>query len=147
MKSYDPFEERRTFEAFLKTRGLRLTRQREIIFEEIYQLDAHLDADQIAARLKSAGKPASRATVYRTLDLLAEAGLAKRTRLGAKQWVYEPIRAGQSHDHMFCQETGKIIEFYSEEVDRLLSEICRKHNFQPSRHTIVIFGKLISGSK
>ena len=109
---YTHAEERDTFEAFLRSRGLRLTKQRKLIFDEVFSLDGHLDADRIASKLKDAHKNASRATVYRTLDLLAEAGLAKRVRLTANNMVYEPIRTGEHHDHMVCLRCGKIIEFF-----------------------------------
>ncbi|HEX9744818.1 MAG TPA: transcriptional repressor [bacterium] len=133
-------EERRAFEAFLRTRGLRLTRQREIIFDELYRLDDHVDTERLVALLKKKNREVSRATVYRTLDLLAEAGMARKVQIDANNIVYEAVYAGDNHDHMICTICGKIIEFYSEKIDRSQNRICKQYEFEPLRSSLIIMG-------
>jgi len=133
-------EERQRLEAFLRSRGLRLTAQRRIVFEEVFRHHGHLDVDELVARLRRLGKRASRATVYRTLDLLAEAGLVKHMRLGTSQRRFEHVHSGEHHDHLVCLRCGEIFEFLSPELEDCQSRICRETGFAPERHTMVIFG-------
>jgi len=133
--------ERDRFELFLHSRGLRLTQPRAVIFEEVFRHHGHIDAEGIAERLKKMGKKGSRATVYRTLDLLVEAGHVKPVQLGSSQSLYEHVHTGEHHDHMVCRCCGKIIEFYSEELEECQSRLCEEHVFKPERHTMVIFGE------
>ncbi len=133
-------EERQRFEDFLRSRGLRLTSQRLAVFEEVFRYHGHLDADEIAERVRGQAKGASRATVYRTLDLLVEAGLVKSIRLGSSQHFYEHVHKEEHHDHLVCLKCGGIFEFYSPELEETQDRICREINFTPQRHNMVIFG-------
>lgn len=134
-------DERRIFEAFLQSRGLRLTRPRKIIFEEVFRVHGHVDAEELSTILRGPGKRVSRASVYRTLDLLAEAGLVKPVRLGGKeQRLYEHVHSGEHHDHLICDKCGKIIEFFCGEIEALQSGICREKGFQPATHSMIIYG-------
>lgn len=132
--------ERMQFETFLKGKGLKLTKQRKIIFDEVFRHHGHLDADSIAERLRSLGKRASRATVYRTLDLLSEAGLVKSISLGKSQHYHEHVHEGEHHDHLVCVSCHKIIEFYSDELENTQDKICREYSFKPVHHTMIVFG-------
>lgn len=132
--------ERIRFREFLREKGLKLTKQRQIIFDEVFHHHGHLDADSITEHLQSLGKRASRATVYRTLDLLTDAGLVKSMRLGSKQHYYEHVHPGEHHDHLVCTSCGRIIEFYSEELEYNQEKICEGFSFKPDRHTMTIFG-------
>ena len=132
--------ERIRFREFLSEKGLKLTKQRQIIFDEVFRHHGHLDADSIAVRLRAMGKRASRATVYRTLDLLSEAGLVKSMRLGSKPDYFEHVHPGEHHDHLVCTECGEIIEFYSDVLENMQEKICNESMFKPVRHTMTIFG-------
>jgi len=132
--------ERERFEAYLASRGLRLTEQRRAIFEEVFRHHGHLDAEELVGRLRAMGKQASRATVYRTLDLLVEAGLVKPLRLTTEQRYFEHVHAGEHHDHLVCIECNRIFEFYSEELEECQARICDETDFTPKRHTMVIYG-------
>ncbi len=94
-----------------------------------------------AEHLKSLGKKGSRATVYRTLDLLVAAECVKKVSLGTSQTVYEHVHSGEHHDHLVCVECGVIIEFYSEELEKCQDGICDEESFTPIRHSMVVFGK------
>lgn len=130
-----------SFEAFLRSRGLKMTRQREAIFREVFRYHGHIDAEELTARMRTIDRGASRATVYRTLDLLAQAGLVKRLGLEKNQRFYEHVHRDEHHDHLVCTVCGKIIEFYSPELEECQSGVCDEHSFVPASHTMVIFGK------
>ncbi len=132
--------ERDRFEIYLASRGLRMTRQREAIFREVFRHHDHIDADELTDRIRKLEDGASRATVYRTLDLLAKADLVKPVGLGLNQRLYEHVHHGEHHDHLVCTQCGAIIEFFSDELENCQHGVCDKHDFHPVRHTMVIFG-------
>jgi len=127
-------------DAFLKSRGLKLTSQRMAIFEEVFRDHGHFYADEIAARLKKRGGTASRATVYRTLDLLVEAELVKAVRPGTSQMYFEHVNTGEHHDHLVCVECSEIFEFYSADIEDAQCRVCKDLGFIPHKHTMVIYG-------
>jgi len=133
-------DERSIFETFLFSNGLKLTSQRAQIFEEVFRLHGHIDAEGIVAKMRSLHRGASRATVYRTLDLLVEAGLVKPVRLATGQHYYEHIHSGEHHDHLVCLECGKIIEFFSPDIEATQCRICDEMGFFPKRHSMIIYG-------
>ncbi len=140
-------EELERFKAFLGTQLLRLTRQRKAILREVFRHHGHIDVEELTSRMRNLEVGASRATVYRTLDLLAEAGLVKRVGLGRSQRYYEHVHLGEHHDHLVCTECGRIIEFYSEELEGCQSRVCSEQGFTPVSHTMTIFGKCSECSK
>ncbi len=89
--------------------------------------------------MKAEGFQVSRATVYRTLNKLVDAGLLRRIDVGPRMF-YEQDYGYPQHDHLVCQECGKKIEFQAPAVTLALQEICRQHQFQSSGHTFVIRG-------
>lgn len=121
--------EREQFLTYLRDRGMRVTRERLALFEEIYRQHGHIDAEQIFAGLAAGGHSVSRATVYRNLDLLVEAGLVLRQRLGSRRFLYEHVHAGQKHDHLACRRCGRVVEFVSPSIQAMLGEITRAHGF------------------
>jgi Fur family ferric uptake transcriptional regulator len=132
--------ERQQFLDFLRGHGHRVTRERLEIFDEIYAQHGHLDAERLLASLRARGAKTSRATVYRNLDLLVECGLVRKTRLGAGNYVYEHVHAGQDHDHLVCSRCGRVVEFVSPGIAAMQAEICRAHGFVPGVHTLQIQG-------
>ncbi len=127
------------FRSFLTQKALRMTRERESVVAEMFVVDDHCDAETLFARLRKRRRNVSRATVYRTLDLLVESGLVERVRFATDTFHYEPVRTGH-HDHMVCTRCGAVIEFVSEEIERLQRQACRAHGFQPESHRHVILG-------
>ena len=93
--------------------------------------------------LKQLGHRVSRATVYRTLAHLQDAGVLKQVFFDNKQSSYEVIAGRQTNDYLICVETGRVVEFSSERLRKLRDEICREHGFEPVSHQFHIFG--ISG--
>jgi len=97
---------------FIRKKGLRQTSQRDEILEIIFASDEHFTPDELFDRLRAAGTKASRATVYRTLGLLVEAGLIHEIELGDGQTTYDPnFVAHPNHNHLVCVDCGKVVEF------------------------------------
>ena len=130
----------RDFERRLRERGLRITAERRRILDHAFRHFWHFDAEELLASLCRDGKPVSRATVFRTLGTLVEAGVLRRHPLTDGRVFYEPALGREHHEHLICVECGKILEFVQEEIEQLQDEVCREHRFQPLSHTLQIYG-------
>jgi len=132
--------ERDEFLRFLRRRGQRVTEERLALFDEIFSLHGHIDADNVLQSMKARDLKISRATVYRNLELLVESGLVRKHRLVGRGLLYEHIHPGQGHDHLACTRCGRMVEFVSPGINALQAEICRAHGFITSEHTLQILG-------
>lgn len=126
-------------EIFLKE-DLRYTRQREIIWQEICSSDEHRDAEDIYFTLKNRGVAVSRATVYRTIEVLVRNNLVRALNIGDGRFRYEKKLDQMHHDHLVCIECGKIIEFLDLNVEKQQEEIAKNHGFTLVRHIHQLFG-------
>jgi Fur family ferric uptake transcriptional regulator len=129
------------FAAFLADNQLKMTRERRAVLEEMLAVRGHLDADQLLEMFRRKGRPVSRATLYRTLARLVEAGLVHKIEMARGQARYEPMFGRDHHDHMVCLECGRIIEFESQDIERLQEQICRDKRFTMLGHTHQIRGQ------
>ena len=129
------------FAQFLQSRGKRSSRQRELIVEQVFSHHDHFDADELMGHLQGliAERRVSRPTVYRTLTELVEARLLRKMTLGGRA-VYEHEYGYPSHDHLYCQVCNKLIEFHSEELERLRESVARQHDFQVLGHRLFVTG-------
>jgi Fur family ferric uptake transcriptional regulator len=132
--------ERKGFHTFIRGQGLKLTRERTVVFDEIFRHHQHFDAEELLGLLRKRHRKVSRATVYRTLELLVTAGLVSRVKLAGEQSLYEHVHPGEHHDHLVCLHCGKILEFSEEKIERLQEEICSRLGFHPRSHTHRIEG-------
>jgi Fur family ferric uptake transcriptional regulator len=132
--------ERRAFSEFLVRKGLKTTKERNLLFDEIFSTHRHFDADDLVARMREKGKKISRATVYRTLELLFECGLVGRVRLNEEKYRYERLRKGEHHDHLVCTGCGRVIEFVEPRIEELQDAVCRRNDFTPTSHSHQIWG-------
>lgn len=128
------------FSEFLARNRLRLTRERRTILDEMLQIRGHFDADALLLHFKGRGLPVSRATLYRTLARLVEAGLVHKIEMAQGQARYEVMFGRHHHDHMICLTCGRLIEFESREIERLQEEICRRKGFTMTGHMHQIRG-------
>ena len=122
---------------------LRLTDQRIAIWNQIRNSKKHIDVEEIFSLLKKKKKIVSRATIYRTLDVLVKNRLIRKMDVGDGYSLYEPRLDNDHHDHMICEDTGDIIEFFSEELELLQEKIAREHGYTVIRHTHQLFVKKI----
>ena len=127
----------------LKKEGLRFTEQRKSIWDEITSSDDHREAEDIFLALRKKNINVSRATVYRTIDVLVKNNLVRKLDIGDAPSKYENKINSHHHDHMICLETGDIIEFYNEELENLQDEIAKKHGYKVVRHVHQLFVKPI----
>lgn len=117
----------------------RFTEQQRELLEHVFARHSHFDVEQLIENLKSAGKNVSRATVYRTLSKLVDAGLLRRIELGSRT-VFDHDYGYPAHDHLVCEECGSMIEFSSDDLDRVLREVAGQHQFRATAHSLVIRG-------
>jgi Fur family ferric uptake transcriptional regulator len=117
----------------------RFTDQQRELLDHIFARHSHFDAEQLIENLKAAGKRVSRATVYRTLAKLVDAGLLRRIELGSRT-VYDHDYGYPAHDHLVCRQCGSMTEFQSEELEALLDRVAAEHHFRAEGHTLVIRG-------
>ena len=127
----------------LRKEGLRYTSQRQAVWDEIKKSEEHRDAEHIYLQLKSNNHNVSRATVYRTIDVLVKNHMVRKMDLGDGRNLFEPRIDDEHHDHMICLDTGKIIEFFDEELENLQDKIAEKHGYKVVRHVHQLFVKPI----
>jgi Fur family ferric uptake transcriptional regulator len=123
------------FRNYLERRGLKLTAERQGVFDELFARHEHVEADEILVRLRAKGKKISRATIYRTLELLVDSGIVGRVRIGEIGYRYERLRAGEHHDHLICNECGRVIEFFEPRIESLQDDVCERYGFLPISHS------------
>ena len=129
------------FRRFLSEEQLKSTRQRDLIAEVFATSDDHISVDDLLARVRERDRQIGYATVYRTLRLLVQAGLAAERRFGDGHTRYER-RDELHHDHMICRRSGRIIEFVNEEIEGLQVAIAREHGFRLTKHRHELHGYL-----
>ena len=128
------------FGEFLQTQGLKLTSERTALVREIFSTHYHFEADELLFKMKEKAVKISRATVYRTLELLVKSGMVRRVHLGEDHYHYEHVRGNSHHDHLICTTCGGVIEFHDEELERRQIEICERKKFTPTFHNLQILG-------
>ena len=131
------------FSEALKKEQLKLTSQRIAIFEEVIYGDKHRECDQIFKSLEKKGFNISKATVYRTLDILSQYEFIRTMDIGDGRIRYESKIDHPHHDHMICVETGDIIEFVSDEIENLQNKIAKKYGYKIIKHIHQLFVKPI----
>ena len=122
-------------------RGLKHSRQRTIIAEAFFEMGGHVAVDELVARVRQQDPRVSVATVYRTMKLLAECGLAVARNFGDGQTRYEPAVRRHHHDHLICTGCGDIVEFESERIEELQDRVARRHGFEMEHHRLEIYGR------
>src|SRR6266704_960985 len=128
------------FGDFLQQQGLKLTSEREALVREIFSTHYHFEADELLFKMKQKSVKISRATVYRTLELLVKSGLVRRVHLGEEHYHYEHVRGDSHHDHLVCTACGSVIEFNDPELEQRQLDICARKKFTPTFHNLQILG-------
>jgi Fur family transcriptional regulator, ferric uptake regulator len=128
------------FRRYLRGQKLKFTPERAMILDGALRHEGLFSADMLVEELKSINHRVSRATVYRTLTHLHDAGILKQVFFDNKQSYFEVIVGGKANDYLICVETGRVIEFSSERLRQLRDEICREHGFDAVSHQFHIFG-------
>jgi Fe2+ or Zn2+ uptake regulation protein len=127
-------------DAVLRTRGRRLTRQRRMIWEVLAaEPDRHLSAHEVCERVRATVPSVTPSTVYRTLDVLVEAGLALRTDLGEDRVFYEPAHE-HPHHHLVCERCGAVRHVHDEVLGDLGARVEASSGYALAGREITLFG-------
>ena len=126
----------------IEEKGLRHSRQRDLVARAFFAMGGHVPVDSLVARVRQDEPRISVATVYRTMKLLAQVGLAVPRDFGDGRARYEPAhhRHGNSHDHLICTGCGAIVEFESQRVEELQLRLARRHGFEVQRRHVELYG-------
>jgi Fur family ferric uptake transcriptional regulator len=122
-----------------RPRAQRFTDQQRDMVRYIFSQHNHFDAEQLIDDMKRAGFSVSRATIYRTLAKLVDAGLLRRLEIGPRMF-YEHDYGYPQHEHLVCQKCGKMIEFQNPSLEGIIHEVCRQQGFQQTGHTFIVRG-------
>ena len=128
------------FRRYLRGKKLKFTPERAMILDAVLRQKGLFEAERLVSELKSLQHNVSRATAYRTLNHLQDAGILKQVFFDNKQSYYEVIAGRQTYDYLICVATGRVIEFNSDKLRNLRDEICQEHGFSPLSHQFHIFG-------
>jgi Fur family ferric uptake transcriptional regulator len=130
----------KVLKSYLRKKGFRLTEQRKIIVNHFCSKEKHYSVEELYNDLKGVMPHIGHATVYRTMQLLVDAGLASERRFKDNITRYEPVHRSAQHGHMICLECGKIIEFEYRKIEQLQLEAARRHGFKPLSHKLELYG-------
>lgn len=129
----------RKFSEFLQVHGHRITKDRIALASHIFSHHEHFTPDDLVLDVNQRKMGISRATIYRTLDLLVEAGLLRKLRFGDRD-AYEHEYGYPEHDHLYCTQCKKIVEFHNTELVELCERVSRANQFRATSHRFVITG-------
>lgn len=133
-------EEIKIFHNHLKREHLKRTSQRDLILDVFLDTEGHVSSEDLYAIVKSKDPTVGFTTVYRTLKLFKDCGLARELEFHDGRTLYEHDYKHTHHDHLICTKCGALIEFYSEQIEQLQDEIVRRYRFKPLHHSHRIFG-------
>lgn len=126
------------FEAFLRGRGLHVTRPRRAVVEAVFSLPRHFEAADLWAAVR--GRVSSAATVYRTLELLEEAGLVRRVSFGEAHAHYEHVLGREDHGHLVCRRCSRVVEFSDPKLKDVVAQAAARHGFELAEAVVQGYG-------
>ncbi len=127
------------FQKYVSDSGLKNTAQRARIVEIFMETTGHLSTEEIYDIVRSVDASVGQSTVYRTMKLLCDSGLAHEVHLGDGVVRYEPHQE-EHHDHLVCEKCGKTVEILSKKMEKMQEGIAKKHGFTPTTHTMCLYG-------
>ncbi len=127
------------FKNFMADNGLKSTAQRTLIVEVFMTAKGHLSVEQMYDAVRKIDPSVGQATVYRSMKLLCDAGLAHEVQFGDGITRYEP-QNDEHHDHLICEKCGKTVEILNKKIEKLQESIAEKHGFTPTHHVLCLYG-------
>ncbi len=127
------------FRRYLRSQGLKYTPERADILNAIIEFGDVFEAEELLLRMRQSSYDVSKATVYRTIHLLQEAGIITQALFDSKQAHYQLIYGKAPRDFMVCMKTGKLVEFVAPELVALRDRICRETGWAPVGHRFQIY--------
>jgi Fur family ferric uptake transcriptional regulator len=131
------------FKEYLSNEGLKFTRQRKAIAQVFFGSDQHLSLMELLELAQQEHAGIGYATVYRTMKLLTECGLASEHKFGEANVRYEATHDGEHHDHIICNQCGKIVEYEDERIEQLQELLAKQLGFEVSSHRHEIYGDCV----
>ena len=128
------------FTEYLAEHSLKMTQQRRAILDVFMAVTGHVSSEDLYERVKARDASIGQATVYRTLKLLADSGLASSLSFGDGVARYEPLWGQEHHDHLICEGCGKNMEILDERIERLQEELAGHYGFTLSHHKMYLYG-------
>jgi Fur family ferric uptake transcriptional regulator len=126
--------------AWIAARGLKATRQRDLIVDIFFSQTGHLSVDELLEKVTARDRTIGAATVYRTMKILADAGLASARHFEGGQTRYEAALDRHHHDHLICTSCGNIFEFENERIEELQDRVAAEHGFTVTHHKLELYG-------
>ena len=136
---YIMHKEKELFYKFLAEKGLNQTWQREVILDVFVNIGEHVSTNRLTTLIQKKSPSIGIATVYRTLQLIKECGIASQIDFGDGK-RYEPSRDKEHHDHFFCTRCGEIIEFLDMDIEQLQEKLASKYGFKIKSHRMELYG-------
>jgi Fur family ferric uptake transcriptional regulator len=127
------------FRRFLKSKGLKYTTERADVLDAIIARDGLFEAEELLLEMRTRGHRVSKATTYRTISLLLDAGIIVQALFDSKQAHYQLIYGKEPRDHMVCMKTGRLVEFQSPELTALRNRICKELGWTAIGHRFQIY--------
>lgn len=134
----DQLEER--FKSFVYAKRGKVTNERLALLRTLYAHSGHFSVDELLAIMAKEKHRISRATVYRTLDLLVQCGLVKKLSIEDSDTRYESALDLGHHDHIICVDCDRIIEFFNPELEAIQDDILMVYNLKPVKHIHQLYG-------
>ncbi|MBI5101085.1 MAG: transcriptional repressor [Nitrospirae bacterium] len=131
---------RETLSAYINEKGLRETKQRQIILDAFLSSGRHITATELHKRISGAHPEIGFATVQRNLNLFCESGIAEEIKIGRQKTRYEQKIGHEHHDHLICVKCGDFIEVHDDKIENLQNKLAAANNFRPIRHKLEIYG-------
>ena len=125
---------------YLNKNNLKQTQQRRKLIDQFLKLNTHIDAEMLHRKAKEIGLNVGLATVYRTLNLLEQAGLVEEHHFRDGRTLYELIPPNEHHDHLVCVRCGKVVEFENKGIEQLQDKVAKEHNFELTAHRLDLYG-------
>ena len=133
-------EKKEKLKSFLKEKGFKSTRQRDVVVTEFFKIGEHVTAEELYREIVKKHSEIGLTTVYRTLKLLNKSGLAAERVFADNLTRYEPLSADDHHDHLICMHCGSITEFENPKIERLQERIAGEFGFRTVSHKMELYG-------
>lgn len=137
-------KEMEAFEAYLKEKNLKITSQRLLVAQKIFSTHNHFTAEGLLDEFKDQRDLISKATIYRIISIMVEAGLLQEHDFGKDYKYYEHIIGHEHHDHIICIQCGRIVEFLDKNIEDLQKEAAESNGFRITGHSLNIYGSCLN---
>ncbi len=128
------------YNKYKSEKGLKTSKKRSSIIEHFLAKDRHFSVEELYDDIKKIDTQIGYSTVYRTLRLLADCGLANECNFGDNVSRFEPVHEAHHHDHLICENCGRILEFFHEGIEKLQKLVARKYKFSVQNHKLELYG-------